>query len=1187
MRRPFSPWSGVVLARRIGPLRFFALAQALTPVLLGFCTLGLAADIAVTPARDPSDGALRVVSQSAERRSVLILSGTQYGLPVSDALITSAVATLKEKGISANDIYVEHLDLVRNEDPRWRAVLANLLREKLARTRLGVVIVANQAALQFLAREDDGLVPADTPVLTALALDPEGLLRESSRPILNISNRSDIAGTLRLGLTLFPDTQRLLLVPGDDAEYPLDAPVVQALAGLGRELALESAAALSHEAMLERVASLPRDTLVLIGTYFNDRTGRSFVPAEVAAEVARRASAPVLGLYDAHIQQGLVGGSVVLPASVGRRAGEIAFEFLSGARSLDGMAVDESVKPQPMFDWRQLQRWGADPARLPSGTLFLNRPRTLWNDYRETVILAAAAFVVLSTLLIALLILNRRRKQIERTLRESDERLRTAQEYAHVGVCDWDLKSGAVHWSAESARLLGLASETSVTGQEWRERVGTADLARIDACMTEAIERGEAFEVEFPVRLETGETRWLLAKGRAQYDSGGRAVRLLGVNFDISERKRAELALLEHRQQLETIVEQRTAELVEARDQAERATRAKSAFLANMSHEIRTPMNAIIGMTYLLLRTPLTPQQVDQAHKIQSSSQHLLGIINDILDFSKIEAHKMRLERIEFELEQMLRSTLDLLGEQAAVKGLELVLTLAPDVPTHLVGDPLRLRQILVNLASNAIKFTEHGTIMIRVNLQSSTADAVTLRFEVQDEGIGVAPEHQASLFQSFQQADSSTTRRYGGTGLGLAISKQLAELMGGEIGMQSTLGQGSTFWFSATLGRGCGRPAQAWSPAVLAGLRVMVIDDNESARQAVAGMLVMMGFAVEALGSGPSALARLEQAAQAGLEYDLVLLDWKMPEMDGLAVAKAIRRLPLRRHPMVLMVTPHDREALMQAAVGFEIDGLLLKPVTPSKLLDTIMHLLCPDLVSAPAQGQSPNHGAGDKPLRGFRALLVEDNKINQEVGQALLAELGLQVDLVADGAAALDRVQRQDYDVVLMDMQMPVMDGLEATRRIRALPGLDRLPVIAMTANAMAEDRQRCLEAGMNDHVTKPIEPAALAQTLKTWLPAGEGPPPRPATQTRPNLQRRRRRPSRRYHRRSSVWKASTPAPACARPWTNPSFTSDCCPSSSRARKISAPKSARHSSGATSPRPYTMRIPSRASPARSPPIP
>ena len=525
----------------------------------------------------------------------------------------------------------------------------------------------------------------------------------------------------------------------------------------------------------------------------------------------------------------------------------------------------------------------------------------------------------------------------------------------------------------------------------------------------------------------------------------------------------------------------------QAKELAEQAAHAKADFLANMSHEIRTPMNAVIGMTYLLQKTSMTPQQFDHLHKIQVSSQHLLGVINDILDFSKIEANRMSLEQVEFELEPVLDNVVNLLAERAEKKSLELVLELAPEVPTRLVGDPLRLGQVLINFGNNAVKFTERGTVSLCVLLQERSDAGVLLRFEVRDTGIGILPEQRDRLFQSFQQADSSITRKYGGSGLGLVISKRLAELMGGEVGVESVPGRGSTFWFTARLRLGSGVPARPALQLSLQDRRVLVVDDNEQAREVQAGMLRFMGFDVRSAESGPLALAELERSEQAGQPYDIVFLDWKMPDMDGLTVAREIARLPLCQQPRVLMVTAYDRDELVRAATEVPINDVLVKPVTPSTLLDAVMRLLGTWQALPHSSLQGAAGGLDTSALRGASALLVEDNEINREVGQALLNELGLQVELAPDGAVALEKVQQRRYDVVLMDMQMPVRDGLTATREIRKLSALNDLPILAMTANAMAGDRERCLDAGMQDHIAKPVDPNDLAAKLLKWVRPG----------------------------------------------------------------------------------------------------
>ena len=628
-----------------------------------------------------------------------------------------------------------------------------------------------------------------------------------------------------------------------------------------------------------------------------------------------------------------------------------------------------------------------------------------------------------------------------------------------------------VRCNPKSAAMLGYDSPEDLNGQSARIMyLSDADFQEQgDVLIAQLLKTGSAFSEAQMVRKD-GSTFWASVNARLLTDGPMRGMMLAFIE-DVSLKHAASEAL------------------VQAKAAAESATRSKSDFLANMSHEIRTPMNAIIGMSHLALQTDLDKKQRNYIQKVHRSAESLLGIINDILDFSKIEAGKMGLESVDFNLDDVMDNLANLVGMKTEEKGLELLFSIAPDVPTHLVGDPLRLGQVLINLGNNAAKFTQHGEIIIGMQKVADTAEGVCLHFWVRDTGIGLTPEQCAQLFQSFSQADASTTRKYGGTGLGLAISKSLVEAMQGKIWVESVFGQGSTFHFHACFKvQAHQQTRRMFSAHELAGVRLLVVDDNAAAREILTAMITSFGLAVDTAADGKLALDLIVSADEMGQPYELVLMDWKMPGMSGLEAVIHLYEKRLVHIPTVIMVTAYGREDVLTTASdrGVDLQTVLTKPVTPSNLLEAIGQALGKGKAALPLKAaRADDYAVTAGKLKGARVLVVEDNDMNQELAMELLTSAGMTVVLAGNGQEALDILACDaQFDGVLMDCQMPVMDGYTATREIRKNPAWQSLPIIAMTANAMVGDKEKVLEAGMWDHIAKPLNVEVMFATMARWI-------------------------------------------------------------------------------------------------------
>jgi PAS domain S-box-containing protein len=694
------------------------------------------------------------------------------------------------------------------------------------------------------------------------------------------------------------------------------------------------------------------------------------------------------------------------------------------------------------------------------------------------------------------LLTAQRRQQVENALRESEERFRNVAASAQDAILTINDGQKIVYWNNAAEKIFGYSREAA-EGKSVRALIADRDRsASFLRGLSTLREQGagaapgrilelsaiRANGTEFPVEVSVSPM---------QVGSRWHAVAIVR---DITERRLAEEELAEQTNRLleaksraedqARMLKAQAEELALAKEEALRALRVKSEFVANMSHEIRTPMNGVIGMTGLLMDTDLSAEQKEYTEIIRTSGEALLGLINDILDFSKMEAGKLSLETVDFDLRTAVEEVVDLLAPKAYEKELEVACSIEPEMPVALHGDPGRIRQILLNLLGNAIKFTDQGEVAVTVETVEETASDILIRFSIRDTGIGISQEGRKLLFQSFSQADGSTTRRYGGTGLGLAISKQLAEMMGGEIGVNSAYGEGSEFWFTVWLRKQAGVSPAPCDIASLKGARLLIVDDNETNRKILSHMATSWGMRSTRVDGGDAALAELRTAVADGDPYVLAVLDGQMPVMDGLTLARTIKADPAIAPTKLLMLTSMGKSGGTRG-LGAGIEACLTKPIKQSALLDAITTVLS-EVVLPPTEREQPRREEMTQGVaEGLRVLVAEDNSVNQKVALRMLDKLGCRADVVANGLEAVEALRQIPYDLVLMDCNMPEMDGFAATASIRDMEGSARhTVVIAMTANALDGDRSSCLAAGMDDYISKPVTQNDLAAKIALWV-------------------------------------------------------------------------------------------------------
>ncbi|TFB44554.1 PAS domain S-box protein [Pseudomonas sp. F01002] len=818
-----------------------------------------------------------------------------------------------------------------------------------------------------------------------------------------------------------------------------------------------------EEQVAQRTSEL-RHLNLLLGTVLRSATEVSIIATDLdgVIRVFNKGAEHLLG-YDADELLGQhTPESIHVPEEVAARGVELSEEY---AQAIDGFRV---LTHKPELEGAETREWTyirKDGSRFPV-TLVVTSMRD--GDGKLSGYLGIAVDITERKAAERELAASLETTQKQRSeLMAIHDQLLMAAEVAELGVWSWTLADNALQWNDRMFEFYGqplTLRNNGLSYQHWYSRVHPDDAVSAAEKLSAAVEGSGVYDTIFRVVRPDGQIRFIQAGAQVERSPSGAALRVTGINRDITSQRELE------------------SHLLYAKEQADTASAAKSAFLANMSHEIRTPMNAVLGMLQLVQNTDLNGRQLDYVTKAQSAAKSLLGLLNDILDYSKIEAGKLQLDVHPFELEPLMRDLSVVLAGNQGEKEVEVMFDLDSNLPNDLIGDSLRLQQVLINLAGNALKFTLEGQIVVSVEQLMRTENSVSLRIAVSDTGIGISPEQLQRIFEGFTQAEASTTRRFGGTGLGLVICKRLVSLMGGELQVESQRGMGSRFWFDITLDVAPSSLLRSDSPGVDVSIRILVVDDNAMAGELLLRTVHALGWQADHVSGGTQAVEWVKNAQARGEAYDVVLMDWRMSDMDGLSAAQLIHQqgngVP---PPMIIMITAYGREVLADASEMGDAPfvGFLTKPVTPKQLADAVQRALNGKGLAQPLPSKSTGR---PQRLAGLRLLVVEDNMLNRQVADELLTGEGAQVMLAEGGLEGVSRVmaEKVPFDAVLMDIQMPDIDGLEATRRIRSNPRFAALPIVAMTANASNTDREACLAGGMNEHVGKPIDLEQLVATL-----------------------------------------------------------------------------------------------------------